>query len=435
MSAFTLGHSAAARQRAPLPQLPGHSAVEMDGSHEICRPTSSSADRLTSRHGSLPAIHATSTVPAWAPPSELAAAVAIPSGLTTSLGSVRFDLPRRPPGTPPPPSMIGAAAKRRIAVVDHVHIKSHARLEPMRAHSPSSCKASATDPCLDSATELERHLDDEDDGDDEDGQAALITTMAARIASLEAELDRLREMQADVAQSALAMGEPPTAWSAALVLHVPLVRSQVDAINRQTPPPPAQVVVEADGSHHFKQAPVSLVVYQDGISIAGQSFMLPHPEALQILSDLAEGYLPNSLKADYPNGARLEVVDKAKWRLHDTGALAAASAGILGSPTTASAAVRRGNDTIPRIRLGDPSAADIVHFKLYSDSGAVAVIECARNATVASVVGDLVDKGVLVRQTSKSLWIRCGTRSETLASRRLTGNVGEVCKGATLWWD
>jgi len=51
--------------------------------------------------------------------------------------------------------------------------------------------------------------------------------------------------------------------------------------------------------------------FADGIAIKGYNFFsYKTKESLQILGDLVDGYFPYVLKAKYPNGVFLKVVDK-----------------------------------------------------------------------------------------------------------------------------
>lgn len=64
--------------------------------------------------------------------------------------------------------------------------------------------------------------------------------------------------------------------------------------------------------HRFRAAePLLVGFFKDGIAIQGYKFFpYKSKESIQILGDLLDGYFPYVLKAKYPNGIFLKVVDK-----------------------------------------------------------------------------------------------------------------------------
>lgn len=71
-------------------------------------------------------------------------------------------------------------------------------------------------------------------------------------------------------------------------------------------------IYQENGVHKFRKAePLPLGFFSNGIAIKGYKFYpYKSKESLHILSDLVDGYFPYVLKAKYPNGVFLKVVDK-----------------------------------------------------------------------------------------------------------------------------
>jgi hypothetical protein len=70
-------------------------------------------------------------------------------------------------------------------------------------------------------------------------------------------------------------------------------------------------IYSENGVHKFRKAePLPLAFFADGIAIKAVNFFpYKEKESLRILSDLVDGYFPYVLKAKYPNGTLLKVVD------------------------------------------------------------------------------------------------------------------------------
>ena len=71
-------------------------------------------------------------------------------------------------------------------------------------------------------------------------------------------------------------------------------------------------VYQDNGVHKFRKADaLPIGFFSNGIAIKGYKFFpYKSKESLQILGDLVDGYFPYILKAKYPNGVFLKVVDK-----------------------------------------------------------------------------------------------------------------------------
>ena len=71
-------------------------------------------------------------------------------------------------------------------------------------------------------------------------------------------------------------------------------------------------VYQDNGVHKFrKDDALPIGFFSNGIAIKGYKFFpYKSKESLQILGDLVDGYFPYILKAKYPNGVFLKVVDK-----------------------------------------------------------------------------------------------------------------------------
>lgn len=71
-------------------------------------------------------------------------------------------------------------------------------------------------------------------------------------------------------------------------------------------------VYQENGVHKFRKADALPVgFFANGIAIKGYKFFpYKSKESLQILGDFIDGYFPYILKAKYPNGVFLKIVDK-----------------------------------------------------------------------------------------------------------------------------
>ena len=71
-------------------------------------------------------------------------------------------------------------------------------------------------------------------------------------------------------------------------------------------------IYQENGVHKFRKAEgLPMGFFSNGIAIKGYKFFpYKSKESLQILGDLVDGYFPYVLKAKFPNGVFLKVVDK-----------------------------------------------------------------------------------------------------------------------------
>ena len=71
-------------------------------------------------------------------------------------------------------------------------------------------------------------------------------------------------------------------------------------------------VYQENGVHKFRKAEaLPIGFFSNGIAIKGYKFFpYKSKESLQILGDFIDGYFPYILKARYPNGVFMKVVDK-----------------------------------------------------------------------------------------------------------------------------
>ena len=71
-------------------------------------------------------------------------------------------------------------------------------------------------------------------------------------------------------------------------------------------------VYQENGVHKFRKTEaLPIGFFANGIAIKGYKFFTyKSKESLQILGDFIDGYFPFILKARYPNGVFMKVVDK-----------------------------------------------------------------------------------------------------------------------------
>lgn len=73
-----------------------------------------------------------------------------------------------------------------------------------------------------------------------------------------------------------------------------------------------EVYKDKDGIHKIRKAePLPIGFFADGIAIKSYPFFsYKSKESLQVLADILDGYFPYILKAKYPNGVFMKVIDK-----------------------------------------------------------------------------------------------------------------------------
>ncbi|KAG1676817.1 hypothetical protein FOA52_010326 [Chlamydomonas sp. UWO 241] len=93
---------------------------------------------------------------------------------------------------------------------------------------------------------------------------------------------------------------------------MPRLMAAVDELNQLAGDGEGRLVVGEGGARHLRAPePVRLVLYRDGMQVHA-SAPRPYSDAscMRTLQDVLDGYFPHSLKADFPDGVPIKVVDK-----------------------------------------------------------------------------------------------------------------------------
>ncbi|KAI9159470.1 hypothetical protein H9P43_008810 [Blastocladiella emersonii ATCC 22665] len=198
---------------------------------------------------------------------------------------------------------------------------------------------------------------------------SLVASMAARIAELEDALAALH--------SATSTPPPTNSWPASLVPDVALLRAQVATLNSYAP--------DQDSA---RPDPVDLVVYRTGLSLAGTDLPFGSPDAMQLLRDLNDGYAPEALKARYPAGVPLRVIDRSTLPL-------GACAPPAPPPAPASTITASAYASLPHLDLAPATTCDAVTFHVRTRDGGAAVVRCDARDTPAALARYLAAHGYL----------------------------------------